>query len=129
MPPRLTVADGVTLAPRQDNWVAGAEARTARTGSRPGDVLSVARLDDALRRPTQLGLASSGQVTDDVRGPSGDLTIARGAVIDADTGATVNLTANARLNFDGRLQARGGQASLSLAGHRLGGERQRSDRV
>jgi hypothetical protein len=113
---RLTVHAGTLLAPRSDNWQAGSSDRDVATGARPSQVLDTVRLPDALRRPVSLSLSSSGLRASEASGPEGALSVERGATLAADPGARVSLSANARLDFDGRLDARAGQATLALRG-------------
>lgn len=111
---RLTVYNGATVAPRMDNWVAPRNAATVASGVTPSVLMRTERLPDSLRRATNVTLSSGGLQLDGE--PSGVLTLAEGARIDADAGANVRLSANARLHVAGDIDARGGEVNLALAG-------------
>lgn len=111
----LDIVDGVRLAPRAQQWVAGADARSVVSGTRPSDALSSTLLPDALRRPVNVTLAAGGLALDRADA-TGTLLLGPGAIIDADPGARVTLTANAQLQVDGTVNAPGGQVTLGLAG-------------
>lgn len=111
----VTIAGDVRLAPRAQQWSAGAEARNVASGTRPAQSLQRGVLPDEQRRPVHLSIGAGGLVLDETQA-TGTLTFGPGAVIDTDPGARVSLTANARLQIDGSIRAAGGQVTLGIAG-------------
>lgn len=111
----VTIGDGVRIAPRAQQWTAGADARNVASGTRPAQALQPSVLPADQRRPVNLSIAAAGLVLDDAQA-TGTLHFGPGAMIDADPGAGVSLSANASLQVDGRIHAAGGQVSLGIAG-------------
>lgn len=111
----LRVAEGTSLSPQAQNWIVGTAARTVATGTAPATWLSAGLLPEAQRKATNLTLSSTGLIIDGTT-PSGTLTLARTASINADAGAKVSLSANAVLDVQGDITAAGGAVTLAVAG-------------
>jgi filamentous hemagglutinin family protein len=111
----VTIGEGVRIAPRAQQWTAGADARNVASGTRPAQALQQGVLPADQRRPVNLSIAAAGLVLDDAQA-TGTLSFGPGAVIDADPGARISLSANASLRIDGSIHAAGGQVSLRIDG-------------
>lgn len=111
----LRVAEGTTLTPQAQNWIVGVAARTVASGTSPATWLSAGLLPEAQRKATNLTLSSTGLILDGTT-PSGTLTLARTASINADAGSKVSLSANAVLEVQGDITTPGGAVTLAVGG-------------
>ncbi len=108
----LHVAEGVQIEPRAMNWVLGPEMNTAPTGTPFTSLARLEVLPDYLRTPVSLDLRSRRSIGgSDI---NAGLTVAAGAAINTDAGASVSLSSDRRLTVEGAVRAPAGRITLTL---------------
>lgn len=109
----LTVADGVTLAPRSQTWQLNPDA-ARRASGRMDAVASVVLLPLAGvqgARPASSLTLRAGSLPDPA---VGTLSLGTGATIDADPGASVTLSADRQVRIDGTVNAPAGTITAAV---------------
>lgn len=100
----LVVKSGTPLTPVQKNWLATAALSRASTDTAMSTLVREYDRGEHVRTPTSLSLRSS----------NGSVTVERGALIQTDAQAKVQLQASTLLDFEGSLVDHGGAVSMSL---------------
>ena len=102
----IQVAADTHLDLRQRNRVQSAAMATAPTGTDIDTITSAGYLEDDQRLPTALSLAFKRRAN--IPASSAELSIGRGATLNADLQASISLSSDTRLFVDGTLSAPGG---------------------
>ena len=105
----VTLSEGVEIKPTVLSLELQPDYNLRPSGSRMEDFTRPIKLDDLMRQPANLRLTAK-----DAENRAGDLLIGRGAYIEADPKAKINLTAGHLLDIQGRIKAPGGSITATL---------------
>lgn len=108
----LTVDEETVVRPRALNWVLDPSSSSAPTGTAFASFAHLEVLPDYDRRPVSVSLTSRRGGERSIL--DAGITVARGAAIIADPGASISLTSDRRIDVMGELRTPAGEISLIL---------------
>lgn len=110
----LTVASDVNVAATEENYTLLPSAYFSPSARSLTNLTGVTLLPQNLRKAENISLQSAGLIGASGQTVYGDLTIAAGASIAVDPGATISLASNSRIFQNGTLVAPGGAVNMKL---------------